>query len=73
MRIERRDGFVETARVVVVQQQAHPHATLGRLPQGLEQEIPGMVAVPDVVLHIERALRGAGEKDTCRERVTSSG
>ena len=32
-----------------------------------------MVAVPDVVLHVERALRGAGEKDTCRERITAVG
>jgi hypothetical protein len=32
-----------------------------------------MVAVPDVVLHVERALRGAGEQPARGEGIAASG
>ncbi len=56
-------------RVEVVEQQAHAHAALGRLPERLEQQVPDLVSVPDEILRVERFFRGGGEHDTRREGV----
>ena len=48
------------ARVDVVDQQPHPDATLGGPDQFGCQQAAGQVLVPDVVLHVQRALRGGG-------------
>ena len=39
MRVERGEGGIEPAGVEVVEQQAHAHAALGRLPERLEQQV----------------------------------
>jgi hypothetical protein len=53
MRIERCDRRVEAGGVVVVEEQAHAHAAFGGLPQRLEKEVAGLVAMPDVILNVE--------------------
>ena len=69
MRVERGDAWDRARCVfVVVEQQPHAHAALGRLPQRLEQQVADLVAVPDVVLHVERLFRGAGEQRRARRR-----
>ena len=62
MGIERRDGPVLAAGVVVVEEQAHPHAPVGRPPQGPEERHTHPVAVPHVVLGIDRSLGSLGEE-----------
>ena len=57
------------AGVEVVEQQPHAHAALGRLPERLEQQVADLVAVPDVVLRIERLFRGGGEQHARGEGV----
>ena len=69
MRIERRERRVQPARVVVVEQQPHPHAAFGRLPQRLAQESAGRVVAQDVVLDVEAAIGGAREQDARSECV----
>ena len=69
MRIERSDRRVEAAGVRVVEQHAHPNAALGRLPDGFPQQLAGGVAVPDVVLHVEAAVRGSRQQDPGGEGI----
>ena len=59
--------------IEVVEQQPHAHAALGRLPERLEQQVADLVAMPDVVLHIERPFGGGGEQDARGERVAGVG
>ena len=73
MRVERGDGRIEPLRVQVVEQQAHAHPTLGRLPERLEQQVADLVAMPDEVLHVERLFRGVGEQDARGERIAGVG
>lgn len=73
MRVERGQLLVEPDRVVVVEQQPHPHAAVGRSAQGAEQQRAGLVVVPDVVLHVERALGGARKQHARSERVEPVG
>jgi hypothetical protein len=61
MRVERRDRVVEPARAVVVEQQPHAHAALGRAPQGFAQKRAGDIGAPDLVLHVEAAVSGLGK------------
>jgi len=58
-------------RVHVVEQKAHAHSALGRLPQRFEEQVAHLVPMPDVVLHIERLFRGGG--DTARAAKASWG
>ncbi|MNQ43647.1 hypothetical protein D3C85_573840 [compost metagenome] len=62
-------GLVQARRVVVVEQQAHPHAPFGRLAQGIEQQGARDVLVPDVVLHVQAALRRGGQQGARGKRV----
>ena len=65
--IQRSDRRVEPRDAVVVEQKPHAHATLGGTPQVLEQQVARRIAVPDVVLHVERPLGSAREQAACRE------
>ena len=70
-RIERSEGVVHAARIVVVEQQAHAHAATGGLLQHLEQHFAGHVVVPDIVGDVERMVGvadkdGAGDKGVVR-------
>ena len=67
------DGGIEPLRVQVVEQQAHAHPPLGRLPERLEQQVADVVAIPDEVLHVERLLCGACEQDARGERIAGVG
>ena len=69
MCVECRDRRVEPRGVHVVEQQAHAHAALRGPPERLEEQMARRVAVPDVVLHVERAVRDPGEQDACREGI----
>jgi len=71
MRVEHGDDRVQPLDAVVVDQQPHAHAALGGVPELLEQQEPGDVGVPDVVLHVEGALRRARERDPGGEGVPS--
>ena len=42
---------------------------VGGLPQCLEQQIAGLIAVPDVVLGVDRAFSRPGEQTACREPI----
>ena len=69
MRIERGERVVQAARAVVVEEQPHPHAALGRLPQRLAEKSAGRVGAQDVVLDVEAALGGAREQHARRKGV----
>ena len=69
VRRERRQECVETGGVVVVEQQPDAHAAIGRAAHRREQQRAGNVVAPDVVLEIERALRGIREQHAGSERV----
>lgn len=71
MRVECRQQVVEAIGVVVVEQQTHPHAAIGRAQQGLQQQGAGIVVVPDVVLRVDALLGRIGELDARRERVAT--
>jgi hypothetical protein len=71
VRGERCEGVVEALGVRVVEQHAHAHAALGRTPQLLEQQIAGLIGVPDVVLHVEAPLRCGGEEHARGEGVAA--
>ena len=55
--VQRDQHAIHAAGVVVVQQQSHAHAALGCGVQGFKQQLARQVGVPDVVLHVQRALR----------------
>ena len=55
--------LVDVLEVQVVDQHAHAHAVVRRVERGAEQQFAGGVLVGDVVLHVERFGRGAGERD----------
>jgi hypothetical protein len=69
VRVERGEHRVEPGVVGVVDQQAHAHAAFGGLPHRLPQQRADRVAVPDEVLHVERAFRQAGEQHAGREGI----
>jgi hypothetical protein len=69
MRVEGGERRVEAGDAVVVEEQAHPHTAGCRLAQLLEEQAPRDVVVPDVVLHVERALGGAREQHARGEGV----
>ena len=54
VRVELGQLGVEAGRAVVVEQQPDPHAAIGRALQCVEEEDAGEVAVPDVVLRVDR-------------------
>src|SRR5690606_10252943 len=68
--VQRRQDIVQAGDAIVVEQQAHAHATLCSSVQGLQKQRACQVVVPDVVLHIQRALGGAAEEGACGERIT---
>ncbi len=55
-------GVVQPSGAAVVQQQAHAHAAVGGQQQLVQQQQAGLVVAPDVVLHIQRVLGGAGQQ-----------
>ena len=58
---ELRQHRVHARGVVVVEQQPYAHSAVGGAAQGVEQQAPGDVVVPDVVLEIEAAFGRVGE------------
>ena len=72
LRRESGQRCVEPRSSVVVEQQAHADAARGPA-QGLEQQRAGGIVVPDVVLHVQRALGRRGQHDARRERVARIG
>src|SRR5690606_22415660 len=63
MRVQRQQRRVLARGVDVVEQHAHAHAALGRLPGLVHQQVAGEVVVPDVVLQVQAApglARGQG-------------
>ncbi|MCY1295647.1 hypothetical protein D9M70_449960 [compost metagenome] len=63
MGVHGREQLIHAGQAVVVEQQAHAHAAVGGLVQRLQQQRAGQVVAPDVVLHVERALRRACQVD----------
>ena len=53
MRVQRGEDVVRAVGVVVIQQEAHAHATLGGLAELLQQLLACGVVVPDVVLRVD--------------------
>ena len=50
---------IERGHAVVIDEQADTNATLGCAPRLFEQQPPRRIVVPEVDLHVERALRAA--------------
>jgi hypothetical protein len=69
VRIQLQERPVETHGVQVVQKEAHPHAAFRRIQHGREQDPPGRVVVPAVVLDIERPLGRAHEPEIGRKGI----
>jgi hypothetical protein len=57
MAVDGEQDVVGGHRAEIVEQQAHAHAAVGGAEQPLDQNLAGQVLVPDVILHIEAALR----------------
>ena len=73
MSVQRGQLAVQARGAVVVQQQAHAHATIGGFVQRFEQHHAGHVAAPDVVLHVQAALGGARQHHARGEGVVGVG
>ena len=73
MRVERGERGIEPVGVEVVEQQPHAHAPLGRLPERLEQQVADLVAMPDVVLRVERLFRGSASRTRAANASRGSG
>ncbi|MNV67726.1 hypothetical protein D3C71_1605360 [compost metagenome] len=71
--VHRRQHRVEPRRAVVVQQQAHAYAAVGRGMQGFQQHRARHVVVPDVVLHVQAAFSGARQHHAGGEGVIRIG
>ena len=70
MGVEQQEGLVVGgADADVVEQNPDPNPAVGRVQQFLQQDPAGLVGVPDVVLHVERALGRAGQRDPGRQRL----
>ena len=69
MRVERGERVVEPADAVVVEQQAHAHAALAARQSASNSSQPVVVAVPDVVLDVERSVGRAGKQAARGEGV----
>ena len=61
--VERGEQAVETGNAVVVEQQPHADPPVRRLAQRFQHQHSRQVGAPDVVLHVEAPLGGAGEED----------
>ncbi|EEZ75795.1 hypothetical protein NEILACOT_04212 [Neisseria lactamica ATCC 23970] len=61
MAVEGEQEVVQTARVVVVQQQAHAHAAFCGKVHQVEQQPAGNIVAPNVVLQIEAVFGGFDE------------
>ena len=72
MGVERGQRRVDAAGAVVVQQQPHPHAALGGVAQGVEQQRARRILVPDVVLDVERAVGGPRQERPRGEGIAAS-
>jgi len=68
MGVERQEDAVAAARVDVVDQDAHAHATVGGSDDLVRQQAAGQVASPDIVHQVEAAPRSAR-----RERAHGEG
>src|SRR3546814_7567427 len=68
--IERGEVTVEPADSEVVEQEADTHAALGRPAQLIQHDQPGGVALPDVVLDIDRRLGGTDQCDAGDRKST---
>jgi hypothetical protein len=73
MRVQRGNRRVHAFCVLVIQQHAHTHAALGRLPQSMSQQSAGGVRMPNVVLHIDAALRCARQRMARCEGIAPGG
>ena len=60
--VQRGQHGIHAGCATIVQQQAHAHAAVCGLQQLVEQQVPGCVIAPDVVLHIQRALGRTGQQ-----------
>lgn len=69
MAVQRGQYPVQTRYPVVIDQQPDAHAALGGGVQGLKQQRPGTVAVPDVILKVERRLGRAHQQEPRGEGV----
>jgi hypothetical protein len=65
-------GGIEPARIEVVEQHAHAHPPLGRLPERLEQQVADLISMPDEVPHVKLHFRGRGEQHARGEGVEGS-
>ena len=59
----------EPQNTMVILQQPHPHPAIGGRAQFVEEQCPGDVAVPDVVLRVDAALGPACQQHTRGEGV----
>ena len=54
--IEAQHQGIQAIGIVVVEQQAHFHAAVGRLHQGMGEQLARHIVVPNVVLQIQRVF-----------------
>jgi hypothetical protein len=71
--VERGQDGIEAGGVLVVQQEPHAHAAVGRPADRLEQQGPRHVVAPEVVLRVQRPLGRVGQEDAGRERAAAVG
>ena len=69
MGIDQQQMLVVRVCTEIVDQQAHAHAAIGCAKQMFQQQAAGDVVVPDVVLHVQAALRGLGQHEACDEGI----
>ncbi len=69
--VEREVGGDAAVRGEVVEEESHAHAAVGCLQHLVGEEMPGQVALPDVVHEIEAAAGGARHQDSRGEGVVA--
>ncbi len=70
MIVKRGENAVLAGHMQVVEQQAHAHAAVGGADDVGEQRLAGQVAIVDVILQVQRALRA---RVSARRATSASG
>ena len=73
MRVEQQQRLIVRRGAHVVDEEAHPDATIGGAQDGSDQQLADRVVVPDVVLQVEAALGEIDEGETGQERIGTAG
>jgi hypothetical protein len=73
MRIQRGHDLVDVLEIQVIDEHAHLDSAIRRVKRRAKQQLARVVLVRNVVLHVERLGRRAGERDAGLQRLGAGG